>query len=147
MVRRKDLKKALYLLKKYNQTPIEVIEYIENKLFANESVNINENDVQPLNKTINIGECEYMKLIDGIATRNNGKTLSKGEFNKFKYNFWSITGEPINLKYEDFVRAEKYTIDGMYLNAVKHVKDATSYNLVTSKRITDALRVLHKKNI
>ena len=149
MVKNKDLKKAIYLLKKYNQTPIEVINYIESKLLSNvdktSNVNSNIDNTNCDNKNVSFSDYKYGQLLNGINLKYNNNILSKNEFKCLMRNFKEATGEKLNMRYEEFVNVEKLVINREFLNAVKRIKDITSYNLITSKRICDEIRLLHDK--
>lgn len=149
MVRNKDIKKALYNLKKYTQTPEEVVEYMRKKLLEEKSDERKEN-IQSNDDNANRIDlrCDSIdSLINGIKLDNPKSLFGKKELKKFDKNFYILTGKHLKMELKEFNEAEKLTIDGKYLDSVKIIKRATEYPLVTVKTIGDAIRKLHKKYI
>lgn len=148
MVRRKELKKALYLLKKYNQTPIEVIEYMSEKLLT---VETNKNDNIKNSSDYNYGYLtmtndmvrEIAKNFPCNTCKNN--IISKKGFNKFRNIFKDITNNIFEVSYETFEKADSMVINNQPLEAVKEIKTNTKYDLRNSKLIIDCLRLIHEK--
>lgn len=144
-VSKKQLKKAIHRLRMDGKTPVEVINFINDKIFMIDinKENINSNEIEKSVKSDILLRFDTSKL-DGLMNNvyfnmENG-LLTKKTFNILCSNFKNLTNRSFPLTYEETNEVISLLKNKCILDAIKLFKNTSMYGLRESKDIIDGIR-------
>lgn len=144
-VSKKQLKKAIHRLRMDGKTPVEVINFISDKILINETnkEHINSNEAEKSVKSDVLLRFDTSKL-DGLMNNvyfNTGNgLLIKKTFNILCSNFKNLTNRSFPLTYEETNEVITLIKSKCILQAIKLFKNISMYGLRESKDIIDSIR-------
>lgn len=144
-VSKKQLKKAIHRLRMDGKTPVEVINFINDKIFMIDinKENINSNEIEKSVKSDILLRFDTSKL-DGLMNNvyfNTGNgLLIKKTFNILCSNFKNLTNRSFPLTYEETNEVISLLKNKCILDAIKLFKNTSMYGLRESKDIIDGIR-------
>lgn len=144
-VSKKQLKKAIHRLKMDGKTPVEVINFISDKILINETnkEHMNSNEAEKSVKSDVLLRFDTSKL-DGLMNNvyfNTGNgLLIKKTFNILCSNFKNLTNRSFPLTYEETNEVITLIKSKCILQAIKLFKNISMYGLRETKDIIDSIR-------
>lgn len=144
-VSKKQLKKAIHRLKMDGKTPVEVINFISDKILINETnkEHINSNEVENPFKSDSLLRFDTSKLgglMNNVYFNTGNGLLIKKTFNILCSNFKNLTNRSFPLTYEETNEVITLIKNKCILDAIKLFKNTSMYGLRESKDIIDGIR-------
>lgn len=141
-VSKKQLKKAIHRLKMDGKTPVEVINFISDKILIND-INSNVSEIEKPVKSdvlLRFNTSQLGGLMNNVYFNTGNGLLIKKTFNILCSNFKNLTNRSFPLTYEETNEIISLLKNGFILQAVKSFKDMSMYGLRESKDIIDSMR-------
>lgn len=144
-VSKKQLKKAIHRLRMDGKTPVEVINFINDKILITDinREKVDTNEVEKSFKSDSLLRFDTSKL-DGLMNNvyfniGNGLLIKK-TFNILCSNFKNLTNRSFPLTYEETNEVIYLLKNKCILDAIKLFKNISMYGLRESKDIIDGIR-------
>lgn len=141
-VSNKKIRKALYRLRVDGNTPIEVINYIEEKLIKNISnVKTTSKQVTPIISLLSdkFKDNSFNGIMNNVSLNEENGLLIKHSYKLLCDNFKNVTKNNFPMSCDETNRIIQLIKGGSKLQAVKSVKDFSNYGLAGSKYLVDEL--------
>lgn len=136
------MKKAIHRLKIDGKTPVEVINFISDKILMND-INSNNSEIEKSIKSdilLRFNTSQLGGLMNNVYFNTGNGLLIKKTFNILCSNFKNLTNRSFPLTYEETNEIISLLKSGCILQAVKLFKDMSMYGLRESKDIIDSMR-------
>lgn len=141
-VSKKQLKKAIHRLKMDGKTPVEVINFISNKILIND-INSNVSEIEKPVKSdvpLRFNTSQLEGLMNNVYFNTGNGLLIKKTFNILCSNFKNLTNRSFPLTYEETNEVISLLKNKCILDAIKLFKNTSMYGLRESKDIIDGIR-------
>lgn len=141
-VSKKQLRKAIHRLKMDGKTPVEVIDFISDRILMN-NVNSNVSEIEkPVQSDtlIRFDTSQLGGLMDNVYFNTGNGLLIKRTFNILCSNFKNLTNRSFPLTYEETNEVISLLKNKNPMEAVKLFKKISLYGLKESKDIIDGIK-------
>lgn len=141
-VSKKQLKKAIHRLRMDGKTPVEVINFISDKILIND-INSNVSEIEKPVKSdvpLRFNTSQLEGLMNNVYFNTGNGLLIKKTFNILCSNFKNLTNRSFPLTYEETNEVITLIKSRCILQAIKLFKNLSMYGLKETKDIIDSIR-------